>query len=51
MINQEANENFVKGRGAQFNPKNKFLKGSYVQEHVEGIDDWEQEERKTEYNF
>ena len=51
MINQEANENFVKGRGAQFNPKNKFLKGSYVQEHVEGIDDWEQEERKTEYIF
>ena len=51
MINQEANENFVKGRGAQFNPKNKFLKGSYVQEQVEGIDDWEQEERKTEYIF
>ena len=36
-------------RGAQFNPKNRFLKGEYVQEHVEGIDDWEQEKRNTEY--
>ncbi len=42
---------FIKGRGAQFNPKNKFLKGEYVQEHPEAIDDWEREERKTEYIF
>ncbi len=51
MINQEANERFEKGRGAQYNPKNKFLKGEYVQQHVEGIDDWEQEKRTTEYIF
>jgi DNA repair photolyase len=51
MINQTANDRFEKGRGAQFNPKNKFLKGEYIQEHVEGIDDWEQEERKTEYIY
>lgn len=51
MINQKANERFEKGRGAQFNPKNKFLKGEYIQEHVEAIDDWEQEERKTEYIY
>ncbi len=49
MINQVANDRFEKGRGAQYNPKNKFLKGEYVQEHVEAIDDWEQEERQTEY--
>ncbi len=49
MINQVANDRFEKGRGAQYNPKNKFLKGEYVQEHVEGIDDWEQEKRETEY--
>jgi DNA repair photolyase len=49
MINQQANDRFEKGRGAQFNPKNRFLKGEYVQEHVEGIDDWEQEKRHTEY--
>ena len=49
MINQQAYDRFEKGRGAQFNPKNKFLKGEYVQEHPEGIDDWEQEKRQTEY--
>jgi len=51
MINQRANERFEKGRGAQFNPKNRFLKGEYIQEHVEAIDDWEQEDRKTEYIY
>ncbi len=40
-----------KGRGAQYNPKNKFLKGEYVQEHVDGIDDWEQEHRETQYIY
>ncbi len=49
MVNQQANDRFEKGRGAQYNPKNRFLKGAYVQEHAEGIDDWEQEPRKTEY--
>ena len=49
MINQIANDRFEKGRGAQYNPKNKFLKGEYIQEHAEAIDDWEQEERQTEY--
>ena len=38
-------------RGAQSNPKNRFLKGEYVQEHPEAIDEWEQEERKTEYIY
>ena len=51
MINQRANDRFEKGRGAQFNPQNRFLKGAYVQEHVEAIDDWEAEERKTEYIY
>ena len=49
MINQSANDRYVKGRGAQYNPKNRFLKGEYVQEHLEGIDDWEQEKRHTQY--
>jgi DNA repair photolyase len=51
VINQRANDRFDKGRGAQFNPKNKFLKGEYIQEHAEAIDDWEQEPRKTEYIY
>lgn len=49
MINQQANERFEKGRGAQFNPKNRFLKGEYVREFAEGIDDWEEDKRNTEY--
>lgn len=51
MINQQADERMEKGRGAQYNPKNKFLKGEYVQEHVEAIDEWEEEKRNTEYIF
>lgn len=51
MINQQANERMEKGRGAQYNPKNRFLKGEYVQEHVEAIDEWEEEKRNTEYIF
>jgi DNA repair photolyase len=51
VINQKANERFDKGRGAQYNPKNRFLKGEYVQEHIEAIDDWEQEKRETQYIY
>ncbi len=51
MINQQANHVFEKGRGAQYNPKNKFLVNEYVQEHPEAIDDWETETRQTEYIY
>lgn len=51
MINQKANDRYDKGRAAQFNPQNRFLKGAYVQEYSEGIDDWEQDVRKTQYIF
>jgi DNA repair photolyase len=51
MINQVANDRFEKGRGAQYNPKNRFLKGQYVQEHVEGIDEWEHDPRHTQYIY
>lgn len=51
MINQVANDRFEKGRGAQYNPKNRFLKGQYVQEHVEGIDEWEHDPRQTQYIY
>ena len=40
-----------KGRGAQYNPKNRFLKGAYAIEHPEAIDDREAEQRKTQYIF
>jgi len=40
---------YVKGRGAQLNPHNHFQKNDYVQEHVEGIDDWEVTQSKTSF--
>jgi len=51
MVNQEANERFEKGRGAQYNPKNQYQEQSYVQLHVEAIDDWMPNPLKTEYIF
>lgn len=32
-------EEYMKGRGAQFNPANPYLKQEYVSEHVEGLDE------------
>jgi len=51
MINQVADNRFDISRGAQFNPKNKFLNSAYLREHNEAIDDWEAEKRDTEYIF
>jgi len=35
----EDNNDFFKGRGAQVNTHNKFLKNKYVLEHIEGLDE------------
>ncbi|MBS1589669.1 MAG: PA0069 family radical SAM protein [Bacteroidetes bacterium] len=51
MINQISSARFDKGRGAQFNPPNRFLKGNYIQEQVESVDDWENEQLNTEYIY
>ena len=40
---------YMKGRGAQFNPKNRFLKNERVKEHIEGIDDWIEPNSETQY--
>ncbi|MCX2575601.1 PA0069 family radical SAM protein [Pedobacter sandarakinus] len=42
---------YFKGRGAQINPHNRFLEDVYVKEHDEGIDDWEESDRKTAFIF
>lgn len=39
----------LRGRGAQFNPQNRFQKNEYLKEFPEGIDIWEEEAVKTEY--
>src|SRR6186713_1722975 len=40
---------YLKGRGAQFNPKNRFLKNETVKEHIEAIDDWIEPNVETQY--
>jgi hypothetical protein len=49
VVAQDKNEedNYLLGRGAQFNTKNKFLKDERTREHVEGIDDWSGKELMT----
>jgi len=46
---EEPVNNYIKGRGAQFNPRNKFLKNDRVKEHIEAIDDWTEPNFKTVY--
>jgi DNA repair photolyase len=45
----EEEDQYVAGRGAQFNTKNKFLKNETVKEHVEAIDDWNIPNTPTQY--
>lgn len=46
---KEEEDQYLAGRGAQFNTKNKFLKNQTVKEHIEGIDDWEVPNVATQY--
>jgi DNA repair photolyase len=43
------NQEFMKGRGAQFNPANPFRKAEYVTEHPEGLDEPLLSNTPTEY--
>ncbi len=53
MTNEEqSNENintYKRGRGAQFNTKNKFIINERTQEHIEGIDDWIESTIQTQF--
>lgn len=40
---------YLQGRGAQINTKNRFLKDEITREHVEGIDDWSEINSPTQY--
>lgn len=40
---------YKKGRGAQFNTKNKFIANEVTKEHIEGIDEWEEPDLRTQY--
>ncbi len=45
----EKKDTYLKGRGAQFNPKNRFLKNEKVREEIESIDDWSEPNSATVY--
>ncbi|MGF7232153.1 PA0069 family radical SAM protein [Arachidicoccus sp.] len=45
----KTNETYLKGRGAQVNTKNRFLKNEIVREHIEGIDDWSDPNVATQF--
>ena len=42
-------DSYKKGRGAQFNTKNRFLKNESTKEHIEGIDEWIEPDVATQY--
>ncbi len=44
-------DEYLKGRGAQINTKNKYLSNEVVKEHDEGIDDYETQNSKTQYFY
>ena len=47
--NLRESDQYLHGRGAQFNTKNKFLKNEITREHIEGIDDWTNDNTPTQY--
>ncbi|HLO81430.1 MAG TPA: PA0069 family radical SAM protein [Chitinophagaceae bacterium] len=42
-------KDYIKGRGAQINTKNKFDKNEVVKEHIEAIDEWTETLEETKY--
>ena len=51
--NNEEQENqvpqYLQGRGAQFNTKNRFIKNEKTREHIEAVDDWSEDDSPTQY--
>jgi DNA repair photolyase len=45
----ESEDEYKKGRGAQFNTRNSFEKTESSKDHIEGIDDWIEEDVQTQY--
>lgn len=49
MVTDQEKQEYLNGRGAQFNTVNKYLKNSLAKAHPEGIDDWEEPNSKTTF--
>jgi DNA repair photolyase len=46
---KDKSDTYLKGRGAQFNPRNRFLKNSTAREEIESIDEWTEPNPATIY--
>lgn len=46
---KEESDQYLQGRGAQFNTKNRFLRDERSREQVEAIDDWTEKNSPTQY--
>ncbi|HEX5024802.1 MAG TPA: radical SAM protein, partial [Agriterribacter sp.] len=46
---KQDSEQYLHGRGAQINTKNRFLKDERTREHIEAIDDWSEDNTPTQY--
>ncbi len=46
---RDENGQYLQGRGAQMNTKNRFLLHETTKEHIEGIDDWTEPNPATQY--
>src|ERR1700747_2524574 len=46
---KDKQDTYLKGRGAQFNPRNRFLKNSTAREEIESIDEWTEPNPATVY--
>lgn len=49
LLMDEKEDAYIRGRGAQVNPHNRFIVQEKVQEHWEGIDEVEDGDRKTKF--
>lgn len=47
--NQEKPDQYFRGRGAQINTRNRFLRNEIVREHIESIDDWSEPNVATQF--
>lgn len=49
MIYENEEPQYLKGRGAQINTRNRFSKTEQVREHIEAIDDWSEPNVATQF--
>lgn len=49
MENLTGTQEYLSGRGAQFNTRNRFLKNENVKEHSEAVDEWVEADAGTHY--